>query len=89
MCLGIFPNCCFLRDNSPKIEHLATLLLYTREAFTKFIDVFIEFMNKESVLYISMLEYISDARLETKLIIRVEKIRSELSCYGNIKVFRC
>ena len=37
------------------------LLLYASGAFTKLIDVFIKFMIKESVLYISMLEYISDS----------------------------
>ena len=51
--LGIFPIGCFLRDNGPKIEHYSNL-----------IDIFIEFMNKESVLYISFLECISGACLE-------------------------
>ena len=42
---------------------------------TNLIDVFIEFMNKESVLYISMiLEYISDASF-----FRVETIHSTSS----------
>ena len=46
-------------------------------AITKLIGVFIEFMNKESVLYTSILEYICDACLEVD--IRVETIHSELS----------
>ena len=68
------------------------LLLYASGAFTKLIkvpSVFISFMNKESVLYISMLEYISDACSETKVIVRVQNIHSELSRYGNIKAVRC
>ena len=73
ICLGNFPICCFLRDSSPKIEHLAMLLLYDSRV-TILIDGFIEFMNKESTLYISMLEYISDARPEINKNIRVETI---------------
>ena len=89
MCLGlgIFRIHCFLRDNSPKIEHLAMLLLYARGAFTKLIDLFIEFMNKEFVLYSSIMEFMSDACSEID--VTVETIRSELSRYGNIKVLQC
>ena len=87
MCLGIFPIHCFLRDNISKIEHLAMLLLCAGGAFTKLIDVFIEFMNKEFVLFISILEFMSDARSEID--VRVETIQGELSCYGNIKAFHC
>ena len=47
-------------------------------AINKLIDVFIEFINKESVLYTSILEYICDACSEVD--IRVETIHSELSC---------
>ena len=36
-------------------------------AVTKLIDVFIKIMSKESILYISILEYISDACLEIGL----------------------
>ena len=68
--LGIFPICCFHRDTSPTIQHLAMLLPYASGTVTNLIDGFIEFMNKESVLYISILEYISDACSE--LDIRVE-----------------
>ena len=53
------------------------ILLDASGAVTKLIDVFIEFMNKESVLYISILECISDACLEID--VRVETIHSELS----------
>ena len=53
MCLGIFPIHCFLRDNSPKIELLVILLLYARGTFTRLIDAFVEFMKKESVLFMS------------------------------------
>ena len=67
----------FSRDKSLTIEHLAMLLLGASGAFTKVIDVFIKFTNKESVLYISILEYISDAGSETD--IKVETIHSELS----------
>ena len=76
MYLGIFPIYCIPRDNSPKIEHLAILLLDASGAVNKLTDVFIEFMNKESVL-ISSLEYISDAC--SAIDIRVETIHSELS----------
>ena len=84
MCLGTsVSNFLFLRDNGPKIEHLAMLLLYARGAFTKLTDVFIEFMNKQPVLNISILECISDACSEID--IRFETIRCGLSRYGNIK----
>ena len=54
------------------------LLLDASGAVTnKLIDMFIEFMNKESVLYISILEYMSDGCSEID--IRVETIRSQLS----------
>ena len=86
MCLGIFPIHCFLIDN-PKIEHLAMLLLYARGAFTELIDVFIEFMSKEFVLFILILKHMSDACSEID--VRGETIHSELSCYGNIKAFYC
>ena len=45
------------------------LFPYASGAFTKLIDVFIELhvMEKESVLYISMLEYISGARSGTSV----------------------
>ena len=46
------------------------LLLYARGAFTKLINVFIVFMKKESVLYISILDYVSDECSEID--IRVE-----------------
>ena len=87
LCFGIFPIHCFLRDNSPKIEYLAMLLLYASGTVTNLIDVFIEFINKESVLYISVLEFMSDACSEID--IRVETIHGELSRYGNIKAFHC
>ena len=48
-----FPIYCFLRDNSPKT------------AITNWINVFTKFMITETVLYISVLEYISDACSET------------------------
>ena len=63
------------------------LLLYARGAFTKLIDVFIEFMNKEFVLYISIMEFMSDECSEID--VRVETIHSELNRYGNIKALRC
>ena len=63
------------------------LLLYARGAFTKLINVFIVFMKKESVLYISILDYISDECSEID--IGIETIHSELSRYGNIKAFCC
>ena len=50
-----FPVYYFLRDNCPKT------------AFTNWIDVFIKFMIKETVLYILMLEYISDACSEPNI----------------------
>ena len=87
MYLGIFQIFCFLKDCSPTIERLAIHLLDASGAVTKLTDVFIKFMNKESFLYISNLEYISDACSETD--IRVETIHSELSRYGNIKASRC
>ena len=65
------------------------ILLYASGAFTKLIDVFIEFTNKESVLYISMLEYISDACLQIKINFRVETTNSELIVSINIKVSNC
>ena len=34
--------------------------LYSSGAFSKLIDVFNESMNKESILYLSVLEHISD-----------------------------
>ena len=86
MYLGIFPSYCIPRENSPKIEHLTMLLLDASGTVTKLIDVFIEFMNKESVL-ISILEYISDAC--SAIDIRVETIHWELSRCGNIKAFHC
>ena len=67
------------------------LLLYVSGAVNNLIDVFIEFMNKESVLYISIMEYISDAWSDMKMNtdIRVETIHSTSSqWYGNIKAFR-
>ena len=85
--LGTFPIYCFLGDNSPEIEYLIMLLHYTSGVFTKLIDEFIEFMNKESVLYNSALEYTSDMCSEAD--IRIESIHSELSRYGNIKTFQC
>ena len=87
MRLGIFPILCFLRDNSPKIEHLAMLLLYARGAFTKLIDVFVEFMKKESILFILILKHMSNACSEIN--VRVETSHSELSRYGNIKALQC
>ena len=63
------------------------LLHYTSRVFTKLIDEFIEFMNKESVLYNSALEYTSDMCSEVD--IRIEIIHSELSRYSNIKAFQC
>ena len=72
--LGNFPICCFL--NSPKIEHPAMLLLYDSGTVTKLIDGFIEFMNKESIVFISILEYISDAFPEINVNISVETIYS-------------
>ena len=58
MCLGIFPIYCFLRDNSPKIKHLAMLLLYASGAVTELIDVFTEFINKEYILHFNSGIYI-------------------------------
>ena len=78
-CFDNFPIGCFLRDNSPKIEHLAMLLLQVSGAVTNLINGFIEFMNKESVLYISTLEYISDACSDINIHIRVETIHSTSS----------
>ena len=63
------------------------LLLEASGAFTKLIDEFIKFINKESVIYISILQCISDACSETG--IRVETIHSELSRWGSIKAPRC
>ena len=81
---------CFLRENSPKIEHLAILSLQASDTVTNLIDGFIEFMNKESVLHMSMLEYISDARSDININIRVDTIHSTSSqWYGNIKAFHC
>ena len=68
VCVLVFFQFVVFRNNSPKIEHLPMLLLYASGAFTKLIDVLIEFMNKESVLCISMLEYISDACSETNIV---------------------
>ena len=77
--LGHFPICCFLRDNSHKIEHLAMLLLYDSGTGTNLIDGVIEFMNKESVLYIPILEYISDGCPEINMNNTVETIHSTSS----------
>ena len=57
------------------------LLLYASGAVNNLIDVFIEFMNKESVLYISIMEHISDAWSDMKMNtdIRVETIHSTSS----------
>ena len=57
------------------------LLLYGSGAVNNLIDVFIESMNKESVLYISIMEYISDAWSDMKMNtdIRVETIHSTSS----------
>ena len=50
ICLGIFPiHYCFLRDNNPKIEPLAMLLLCDSGTATNLIDGLIESMNKESI----------------------------------------
>ena len=65
------------------------LLLYASGAFTKLTDVFMKFMKKESVLYISLLEYISDACSKTNINVTTETIGRELSRYGNIKAFCC
>lgn len=46
--------------------------------------MFIKFMTKESVSYISMLEYVSDACSETNINLTVETIHSELSRYSII-----
>ena len=53
------------------------LLLYASGAFTELISLFIVSMNKESVLCISILDYISDECSEID--IRVETTHSELS----------
>ena len=67
MCLGTFPICCFPKK---KIKHknitLAVLLLRCMYEYSNWLMLFIEFANKESVLYISMPEYISDACSQTK-----------------------
>ena len=58
------------------------LSLQASGAVNNLIDVgFIEFMNKESVLYISIMEYISDAWSDMKMNtdIRVETIHSTSS----------
>jgi len=74
-------------------------LLYASGAFTKLIDVFITFTNKESVLYISILEYTSDACSERNIAFRVETIHNEfksltkfsslLKAPENFSVFCC
>ena len=47
------------------------LLLYDSGTATNLIDGFIEFMNKEYILYISILEYISDACQEIRNVNRL------------------
>ena len=65
------------------------LLLQASGTVTNLIDGFIEFMNKESVLHISMLEYISDACSDININIRVGTIHSKSSQrYGNSKASR-
>ena len=53
-------------------------------------DVFIEFMNKEPIIYICMLEYISDTCPEMNTNIRVDTIYSTSSeWYGSLKASDC
>ena len=54
------------------------LFLYVSGAFPRLIEMLIGFINKEYILYILLLKYISDACSETKMIIRVKNIRREL-----------
>ena len=59
------------------------------DVFIKLIDVFIKLMNKESVLYISLLEYIYLMHVKKQTLTLALTSNSQLSRYGNIKAFRC
>ena len=55
------------------------LLLYDSGTVTNLIDGFIKFMNQESIVFISILECISDAFPEINVNISVETIYSASS----------